>query len=76
MRRTVACMAAATITFTVPAIAPAAPEPLTGPPCTGLTCSFEVPPGEYELRLALGSRTRAAGTGKVVAARRTVRSRR
>ena len=37
----------------------------------GVTCSFDVPPGEYQLLLALGSRTRAADTGVAVEARRT-----
>jgi lysophospholipase L1-like esterase len=37
-----------------------------------VTCSFDVPPGTYELRLALGSRERDARTGVRVEARRTV----
>ncbi|MCL2728828.1 MAG: GDSL-type esterase/lipase family protein [Actinomycetia bacterium] len=39
---------------------------------TGLTCSFDVPPGAYEVHVALGSRTAAANTGVEVEANRTV----
>jgi hypothetical protein len=39
---------------------------------TGLTCSFDVPPGAYDVHLALGSRTTAANTGVEVEANRTV----
>lgn len=47
-------------------------EPLPGLPagCAAESCSFDVPPGEYEVRLALGSRTAAADTGVQVEARR------
>ncbi len=71
MRRTIAGMAAAALALAVPAAAHAAPAPLAGRHCAGLTCSFDVPPGEYELRIALGSPTRAADTGIEVEARRT-----
>src|SRR5947209_4570564 len=37
-----------------------------------VSCSFDVPPGNYELQLALGSRTSSANTGVQVEARRTV----
>ncbi|WP_435127027.1 GDSL-type esterase/lipase family protein [Actinacidiphila sp. bgisy144] len=39
---------------------------------TGLTCSFDVAPGAYEIQLTLGSRTAAADTGLDVEANRTV----
>ncbi|WP_327657105.1 rhamnogalacturonan acetylesterase [Streptomyces sp. NBC_00483] len=39
---------------------------------TGLTCSFDVPPGAYDVRVTLGSRTAAANTGLEVEANRTV----
>nr|WP_237500261.1 GDSL-type esterase/lipase family protein [Streptomyces sp. SID8379] len=38
---------------------------------TDLTCSFDVPPGVYDVRVALGSRTSAANTGLEVEANRT-----
>lgn len=38
----------------------------------GWICTFDVPPGTYEIRLALGSRTQAADTTVQVEARRTV----
>jgi hypothetical protein len=37
-----------------------------------VVCSFDVPPGDYEIQLALGSRTAPAATGIQVEARRTV----
>ncbi len=45
----------------------------TGPEhCTGLTCSFDVPPGTYRITVELGGRDAAAQTGLQVEARRTV----
>lgn len=41
-------------------------------PCSGTTCSFNVPPGIYELTATLGSKTAAANTGLDVEAHRTV----
>ena len=73
MFRSLACVAL--LVLTVPATARAAPTSTAraAPTSTaGLSRSFDVPPGEYELRLALGSRTRAAVTGVEVEARRTV----
>src|SRR6266568_3258670 len=54
------------------AAAAAVAEPLPGlAGCTPeLVCSFNVPPGDYELQVALGSSTEAADTGVQVEARR------
>lgn len=41
-------------------------------PCSGTTCSFNVPPGTYELTVTLGSKSAAANTGLDVEAHRTV----
>lgn len=41
-------------------------------PCAGAQCSFNVPPGTYEITVTLGSRTAAADTGLDVEGRRTV----
>ncbi|SEG81103.1 Lysophospholipase L1 [Actinacidiphila yanglinensis] len=43
-----------------------------GPDGTGPTCSFDVPPGAYDVRVTLGSRTAAADTGIDAEANRTV----
>ncbi len=66
-----AAAAVAASVFVAPAAAAA--EPLPGLPagCTPeLVCSFNVPPGDYELQVALGSSTEAADTGVQVEARR------
>ena len=42
------------------------------PADTGIVCSFDVPPGDYEVRVALGSPAAAANTGIEVEARRGV----
>jgi lysophospholipase L1-like esterase len=59
---------AAAITTTVPA---AAASGATSP-CTATECSYDVPPGTYEITVTLGSKTAAANTGLNVEARRTV----
>ena len=41
-------------------------------PCTTTECSFNVPPGTYEITVTLGGKTAAADTGPDVEARRTV----
>src|SRR5581483_3162763 len=41
-------------------------------PCSGSTCSFNVPPGTYEVSVTLGSKTAPANTGLDVEAHRTV----
>ena len=68
-------MLTVTASLAVTAPAGAADAVPLDPHCTstpdGVTCSFDVPPGEYQLLLALGSRTRAADTGVAVEARRT-----
>ncbi|HEY3003086.1 MAG TPA: hypothetical protein VGJ44_12135, partial [Kribbellaceae bacterium] len=69
MRLVLAAAIAAAFLAPVAAVA----EPLPGLPsgCTPeLVCSFDVPPGEYEVQVALGSRTAAADTGVQVEARR------
>jgi hypothetical protein len=60
-----AAMAAATLGTTAPATAAANP-------CSGTACSFNVPPGTYEITVTLGSKTAAANTGLDVEAHRTV----
>ena len=61
-------VASAVAVFVAPVAAGAEPLP---PGCSpGLVCSFDVPPGEYQLQVALGSRTEAADTGVQVEARR------
>ncbi|NUP40247.1 MAG: rhamnogalacturonan acetylesterase [Streptomyces sp.] len=77
-----AAAAVASAVLALPGTAVAAPgAPLSGNQlsqnCTrstdsGLTCSFDVPPGAYEIQLALGSRTAAADTGLDVEANRAV----
>src|SRR5882672_5494411 len=62
-------LALALAAMPLPARAPASTGLLH---CTGASCSFDVPPGTYELRLRLGSRTGDAVTGVQVEARRTV----
>jgi len=61
-----------TATASAEPLPPAPPGCLPAPDATGLVCSFDVPSGEYDLELALGSRTGAADTGVQVEARRTV----
>ncbi len=70
IRRTALLLAAGTLTATLgPAAMPAA---AASNPCSGTVCSFNVPPGTYEITVTLGSRTAAADTGLDVEARRTV----
>lgn len=67
-----ACAAAAAI-GTAPGAA-AASAASTPSPCTGAECSFDVPPGTYDVTVTLGSPVAAADTGVDVEARRTVLS--
>lgn len=53
------------------ALGTAVPAAAAGP-CSGTMCSFDVPPGTYEITVDVGSRTAAADTGLDVEARRTV----
>ena len=62
--------AAAVIGTTVPTSAASAAPALSA--CTGTECSFDVPPGTYEVTVTLGSQSAAADTGLDVEARRTV----
>lgn len=69
-------LVAASLTGAVPAHAAASSHltrqcaPAASAP--GWVCSFDVPPGTYEIRLTLGSRTQASDTRVQVEARRTV----
>jgi hypothetical protein len=81
MHRITRLLAAAAVTTAVTALPGTAAAAPAAPPAAGscarptggtLTCSFDVPPGAYEIRLVLGSRTAAADTGVEVEAHRTV----
>lgn len=63
--------AAAMIGTAAPSAA-AAPAPSALSSCTGAECSFNVPPGTYEVTVTVGSKSAAADTGLDVEARRTV----
>jgi lysophospholipase L1-like esterase len=74
-----ALLGLATVVPGIPGAPPAQPTGLrhcaqaTAPPASPqVACSFDVPPGTYEIRLAIGSRHAAAQTGVQVEARRTV----
>lgn len=62
--------AATVIGTTPPTAVPSAAPALSA--CSGAECSFDVPPGTYEVTVTLGSRGAAADTGLDVEARRTV----
>ena len=69
-RRAIPLLAAAALAATLGTAA--VPASAAANPCTGTVCSFNVPPGTYQLTVTLGSRTAAADTGLDVEARRTV----
>lgn len=79
-RRPTAALAGIALAAASPTAAPAraADAPRLPSQCAqaasapGWICSFDVPPGSYEIRLVLGSRTQAADTSVQVEARRTV----
>ena len=69
IRRTALLVAAGTLAAT---LGTALPSAAAANPCNGTVCSFNVPPGTYEITVTLGSKTAAANTGLDVEARRTV----
>src|SRR5581483_394886 len=73
VNRTALLLAAGTLAATLGAASTAtATSASAASPCSGTTCSFNVPPGTYELTVTLGSKTAAANTGLDVEAHRTV----
>lgn len=70
IRRAALLLTACTLSATLGTAAVAASAAAN--PCGGTVCSFNVPPGTYEITVTLGSRTAAANTGLDVEARRTV----
>lgn len=71
VNRTALLLAAGTLAATL-GTASTASSASAASPCSGTTCSFNVPPGTYELTVTLGSKTAAADTGLDVEAHRTV----
>ena len=70
IRRTALLLCACTLTASLGTAA--IPASAASNPCNGTVCSFNVPPGTYEITVTLGSRSAAADTGLDVEARRTV----
>jgi hypothetical protein len=70
VNRTTLLLAAGTLAATLGATLPA-PAASAASPCSGTTCSFNVPPGTYELTVTLGGKS-AANTGLDVEAHRAV----
>jgi hypothetical protein len=70
---TVAVLPATAMAGTTPGSAQSVPQHCkAGSGGTGVTCSFDVPPGAYDVQLTLGSTSEAANTGIEAEARRTV----
>lgn len=70
--RTAFLLAVGTAAATLGTVLPAGATSAASSPCGATECSFNVPPGTYEITVTLGSKTAAANTGLDVEARRTV----